>query len=170
MPAFQEQQHETNGSPCVSSSIGMNDIPFPNNNSQNGQFNIDKSKQKAVFPSSNDSDTLGPTSILSHQNKIRLLYFFYRISTGSIIPIMSLYMQHAGWSSDQIGKLQSIRPIMTMLSAPMWGGLADRTGRKRLVLMVRIVFLSLTYFKIVFSVPHSIDVLKQVHLCRECRV
>ena len=73
----------------------------------------------------------------SPQNhKIRLLYFFYRFSTASLIPFMSLYMQHTGWNSDQIGKLQSIRPIVTMLSAPLWGGLADRTGKRRLVLMV----------------------------------
>mmetsp|Transcript_2595 Transcript_2595/g.4601 ORF Transcript_2595/g.4601 Transcript_2595/m.4601 type:complete len:440 (-) Transcript_2595:184-1503(-) len=73
---------------------------------------------------------------ISSTNKIRLLYFFYRFSTGSLNPFMSIYMQHVGMDADQIGRLQAIRPVMTMLSAPMWGGLADRTGSKKLVLIL----------------------------------
>ena len=76
------------------------------------------------------------SSLLSHNNKIRLLYFFFRFSTGALVPFMSLYMQHVGLRPDQIGTLQAIRPIVTMTSAPLWGGLADRTGKKKLVLMV----------------------------------
>lgn len=144
MSALQEQ-HANNGSTCVSSSLGTNEIPF--SNSKAHEMKIEKNKPTAARPSSDENECRDLTSVLSHENKIRLLYFFYRISTGSIIPIMSLYMQHAGWSSDQIGKLQSIRPIMTMLSAPMWGGLADRTGRKRLVLMVRIFNLVLNFLQ-----------------------
>lgn len=87
-------------------------------------------------------------SLLSHNNKIRLLYFFFRFSTGSLVPFMSLYMQHVGLRPDQIGTLQAIRPIVTMTSAPLWGGLADRTGRKKMVLMVS--------SKIIWSSPQSL--------------
>jgi hypothetical protein len=73
---------------------------------------------------------------LSHKNKIRLLYFLFRFSTGIPNPFMTLYMQHVGLFPDTIGTLQAIRPLVTMLSAPIWGGLADGTGRKKLVLIV----------------------------------
>ena len=72
----------------------------------------------------------------SSLNKIRLLYFFFRFSTGSLIPFMPLFMQHCGFNNEEIGTLQAIRPIVTMISAPFWGGLADRTGKKKLILMV----------------------------------
>lgn len=87
---------------------------------------------------SNDyNNNKNATSPLSHDHKIRLLYFFFRFSTGCLVPFMSLYMQHVGMRPDQIGTLQAIRPIVTMTSAPLWGGLADRTGRKKSVLAVR---------------------------------
>lgn len=82
--------------------------------------------------------------ILSDKNKIRLLFFVAKFSTGSMNPFMSLYMQHTGLDADQIGALQAVRPIVTMLAAPIWGGLADRTGRKKLVLMVRYLIYILT--------------------------
>ncbi len=83
-----------------------------------------------------------PSSIFSftRKNRIRLLYFLFRISTAIPNPFMTLYMQHVGLLPDQIGTLQAIRPIVTMLSAPVWGGLADGTGRKKSVLVVSFRF------------------------------
>ncbi len=49
---------------------------------------------------------------------------------------MTLYMKHVGLDPERIGTLQAIRPMVTMMSAPLWGGLADGTGRKKTVLMV----------------------------------
>mmetsp|Transcript_22828 Transcript_22828/g.46947 ORF Transcript_22828/g.46947 Transcript_22828/m.46947 type:complete len:484 (+) Transcript_22828:337-1788(+) len=161
MSSLQEQQQVNNGPPCVSSFFGTNEIPF--SNSSTHEMNIEKNKPTVAMPSSDENECRDLTSVLSHRNKIRLLYFFYRISTGSIIPVMSLYMQHAGWSSDQIGKLQSIRPIMTMLSAPMWGGLADRTGRKRLVLMT--TFVTSAIFRLFVRFTEGNFVLLATALC-----
>jgi MFS family permease len=79
------------------------------------------------------------TERASSLNKIRLLYFFYRFSTGSLIPFMSLFMSSCGFTHEEIGRLQAIRPIVTMISAPFWGGLADRTGRKKLILIVSLL-------------------------------
>lgn len=72
---------------------------------------------------------------------IRLLYFSYRFSTGSLVPFMSLYMQqHVGLDARTIGTLQAIRPVVTILAAPLWGGLADSgSGRRREVLILTFV-------------------------------
>lgn len=85
-------------------------------------------------------------------NRIRLLYFFFRFSTGSLIPFIPLFMQHCGFNNEEIGTLQAIRPIMTMISAPLWGGLADRTGKKKLILTMTFLMscicrLSVLFFK-----------------------
>lgn len=122
-----------------------NKLLLPNNNTDtavNIDCHHDNAKPSHLNGSnSKSSNGIGSnsnnfSSLLSHNNKIRLLYFFFRFSTGSLVPFMSLYMQHVGLRSDQIGTLQAIRPIVTMTSAPLWGGLADRTGRKKMVLMV----------------------------------
>ncbi len=108
-------------------------MPHENNNiSHINGSNSSESSNIIIIDNNNNISS----SQLSHNNKIRLLYFFFRFSTGSLVPFMSLYMQHAGLRSDQIGTLQAIRPIVTMTSAPLWGGLADRTGRKKMVLVV----------------------------------
>ena len=50
------------------------------------------------------------------------------------MPFLSMYLKHCGWDPQEIGMLLSIRPIVSMLSAPIWGGLADRTGKKKAIL------------------------------------
>jgi len=60
--------------------------------------------------------------------------FVFRCSQGSIMPFLSMYLKHCGWDPQEIGMLLSIRPIVSMLSAPIWGGLADRTGKKKAIL------------------------------------
>ena len=72
----------------------------------------------------------------SSLHKIRLLYFFFRFSTGSLIPFLPLFMSSCGFTHEEIGRLQAIRPIVTMISGPFWGALSDRTGKKKLILIV----------------------------------
>lgn len=75
------------------------------------------------------------TTQQSSLNSIRMLYFFFRFSTGSLIPFLPLFMSSCGFTHEEIGKLQAIRPIVTMVSAPFWGALSDKTGRKKLILI-----------------------------------
>ncbi len=100
-----------------------------------GQADVDDDQREMapiiVAPSSTSPST--PSSI---KKRIRLLYFLFRFSTGIPNPFMTLYMKHVGLDPERIGTLQAIRPMVTMMSAPLWGGLADGTGRKKMVLMV----------------------------------
>ncbi|KAL3807624.1 LOW QUALITY PROTEIN: hypothetical protein ACHAXA_005254, partial [Cyclostephanos tholiformis] len=86
-----------------------------------------------VAPSSSPSSS--STVHHPHKNRIRLLYFLFRVSTAIPNPFMTLYMKHVGLDAASIGKLQAIRPVVTMMCAPLWGGLADGTGRRKSVLM-----------------------------------
>jgi len=83
-------------------------------------------------------DAIKTTMLTTQQsslNSIRLLYFFFRFSTGSLIPFFPLFMSSCGFTHEEIGKLQAIRPIVTMISAPLWGALSDNTGKKKLILI-----------------------------------
>ena len=125
------EQRANDGDKKILTTSGSTAQRMPHENNKISHLNGSNSSESSNSIKNNIS-----SSPLSHNNKIRLLYFFFRFSTGSLVPFMSLYMQYVGLRPDQIGTLQAIRPIVTMASAPLWGGLADRTGRKKMVLVV----------------------------------
>jgi PPP family 3-phenylpropionic acid transporter len=50
-----------------------------------------------------------------------------------------IYYQELGLSGSQIGLLAGIPTLMSMLSTPVWGGLADATNTKHLLLSIAIL-------------------------------
>ena len=54
------------------------------------------------------------------------------------MPFLSLYYQSLGMTGRQIGLLTGVVPLVMMVSAPLWGGLADVTHRHRLSLLLAI--------------------------------
>lgn len=115
-------------------SISEPDLTVSQAGRSTGKDIITKRVHEAKHTTDGSETTMKKTQ-QSSLNKIRLLYFFFRFSTGSLIPFMSLFMSSCGFTHEEIGRLQAIRPIVTMLGAPFWGGLADRTGRKKLILI-----------------------------------
>ncbi|MCX7669181.1 MAG: MFS transporter, partial [Anaerolineae bacterium] len=65
-------------------------------------------------------------------------YFFYFAALASLMPFMVLYYAQNGLSAGQIGLLAGALPLVTLVSAPLWGGLADATGRHRALLVLAI--------------------------------
>lgn len=61
-------------------------------------------------------------------------YFFYFAAGSCLMPFMVLYYAQNGLSASQIGLLAGALPLVTLVSAPLWGGLADATGRHRALL------------------------------------
>ena len=54
------------------------------------------------------------------------------------MPFLSLYYQSLGMTGRQIGVLTGVVPLVMMVSAPLWGGLADVTHRHRPSLLLAI--------------------------------
>lgn len=54
-------------------------------------------------------------------------------------PFIVLFYQELGFSGTQIGLLTGIIPLITLVSAPLWTGFADRTNRHRLVMSLVIL-------------------------------
>jgi PPP family 3-phenylpropionic acid transporter len=53
---------------------------------------------------------------------------------ASVSPFFVLYYQGLGFTGTQIGLLTGIVPLVTLVSAPLWTGLADATHRHRLLM------------------------------------
>jgi PPP family 3-phenylpropionic acid transporter len=56
-----------------------------------------------------------------------------------LLPFLALYYEQRGFSGVQIGLLAGIAPVMTMVGASVWGGLADATQRHKLVFILAIL-------------------------------
>jgi PPP family 3-phenylpropionic acid transporter len=54
-------------------------------------------------------------------------YLFYFAAAAALFPFIALYYEQVGLSFPQIGLLAGMPPLITLLSAPLWGGLADVT-------------------------------------------
>jgi PPP family 3-phenylpropionic acid transporter len=65
--------------------------------------------------------------------------FLYFASVACFSPFLVLYYQELGFTGAEIGVLTSIGPLVTLFGAPLWTGLADVTGRHRLVMSVNVL-------------------------------
>ena len=64
----------------------------------------------------------------------KVYYFTFLAAAACLLPILTLYYEKQGMTGEQIGFLASMPPLMTLIGASLWGGLADATGmQKRLV-------------------------------------
>ncbi len=71
--------------------------------------------------------------------------FFVYLGFGIIIPILPEVIIEQGYSEIHVGGLLTIYALASFFTAPLWGALSDRTGRKRLIL-VGLVGFSLSFF------------------------
>jgi len=65
---------------------------------------------------------------------IRILFFTYYASLGSLLPYLPVYYHSLGHGGQIIGMLGAIKPFMTFLVGPLWGLISDRSGRPFTVL------------------------------------
>jgi len=65
---------------------------------------------------------------------IRVLFFTYYASLGSLLPYLPVYYHSLGHGGQIIGMLGAIKPFMTFLVGPLWGLISDRSGRPFTVL------------------------------------
>jgi MFS transporter, PPP family, 3-phenylpropionic acid transporter len=61
-------------------------------------------------------------------------YFWQFAGIACFVPFVVLYYQDLGLSGPEIGLLTGLSPLVALVSAPLWTGLADATRRHRLVL------------------------------------
>lgn len=64
----------------------------------------------------------------------------FMICTGMVYSVISLYMAEIGLTKSQIGSLYTFGAIAGALSSPFSGAIADRLGRKRVLLFSMALF------------------------------
>jgi MFS transporter, PPP family, 3-phenylpropionic acid transporter len=71
--------------------------------------------------------------------KPKLFYFLYFWGLSALFPYFALYYESLGLSGSQIGTLMALVPLVTLVSAPLWSGLADATRRHKAILLLATV-------------------------------
>ncbi len=61
----------------------------------------------------------------------KTFYFFFFAAMASFAPFLTLYFEQIGLTGRQIGLLVGISPLVTLFSAPLFGGLADLTRQNK---------------------------------------
>jgi DHA1 family tetracycline resistance protein-like MFS transporter len=72
------------------------------------------------------------------------------IGFGLVIPLLPFYAERFAASPQEVTALMAVFSLMSMLTAPIWGRLSDRVGR-RPVLMVSMAAASLAYLWMGFA-------------------
>ncbi len=81
----------------------------------------------------------------------KLLYFCYFAAMASITPFLALYYKQVGLSGREIGLLASLSPLVALLAAPFWGGVADATQQHRRLLLLAISCFLFAVFGLSFA-------------------
>lgn len=75
---------------------------------------------------------------MRRNNNIIILFFtlvVVMMGFGMIIPLIGSYVDSFGASGRELGLLMASFALMQFLFAPIWGGLSDRYGRKKILLI-----------------------------------
>ena len=79
----------------------------------------------------------------------RLFYFTIFAALAFLLPFLSLYYQkELGLSGSQIGFLTGLAPIVSLIGASIWGGIADATRKHKVILLMAIAGVWLSVFAI----------------------
>ena len=88
------------------------------------------------------------------QHRLSGFYFFYYSIVGTFMPYWSLYLQDQGFSFEQIGILSSIAIITRFFAPFIWGGVADKSGKR--MLLVRIAtWMEAVIWLLIFIIPNN---------------
>jgi PPP family 3-phenylpropionic acid transporter len=65
-------------------------------------------------------------------------YFLYFAALACLAPFLVLFYQQLGFSGAQVGLLAGLAPLIVLISAPLWTGVADATRQHRLLMSLAI--------------------------------
>ena len=69
--------------------------------------------------------------------RLAAFYFLHFSGIGVTLPFLPVFLRDLGVAPSQVGVLLAVAPAFALLAPPLWGQLADRTGRPGLVLCVQ---------------------------------
>src|SRR5688572_28087124 len=66
------------------------------------------------------------------------LYFLYYAAAATLLPFLTIYYQDLGLTGTQIGLLASMPPLLSLVSAPVWGVVSDTMKQRKFSLLIAI--------------------------------
>ena len=66
----------------------------------------------------------------------KCFYFFYFAANGTLMPYLILFFKQLGLSPSQVGIIAGMKPFIAFIFVPLWGCIADKTGRTRIVFVI----------------------------------
>ena len=90
---------------------------------------------------------------MSHVPYWRLsgFYFFYFAFVGAMAPFWGLYLKSLSFSAFQIGVLMSLLQVMRIFAPNIWGHVADRTGKRVVIVQIAALGSLLCYVGVFFG-------------------
>ncbi|MCA2979304.1 MAG: MFS transporter [Myxococcaceae bacterium] len=73
---------------------------------------------------------------MANTRSLVVSYLLYFMFVGVTLPFLPVYLRTLGLEPAAIGVLLSTGPFFALVAPPLWGQLADRTGRPGVVLLV----------------------------------
>ena len=81
----------------------------------------------------------------------KAFYLFYYAALASLAPFLVIYYDSLGLKGSKIGILVAIPPLVMLVSAPFWGGLADATRQHKKILLLCIILTLLSVLGLMFT-------------------
>lgn len=88
------------------------------------------------------------------RHRLAGFYFFYYSIVGTFMPFWSLYLEDQGFNYSEIGILSSIAIITRFFAPFIWGWIADKSGKRMLLVRVATWMEACIWFMI-FIIPSS---------------
>ena len=64
-----------------------------------------------------------------------LIMFLVMVGFGIIIPVIPFFAEDMGANPTELGLLMAVYSFMQLISAPIWGRVSDKIGRKPVMMM-----------------------------------
>lgn len=88
--------------------------------------------------------------------KFSSAYFFFYMGLGSVLPLISLYLESIGLSGVQIGTITAANAFIGIFTGPFWGYVSDKTDKHKAILIGLLLALSLAAFSLTLTTNYGL--------------
>ncbi|XP_013382612.1 major facilitator superfamily domain-containing protein 6 isoform X1 [Lingula anatina] len=93
----------------------------------------------------------------------KAFYFLFMAGVASLLPYLTVYMKHIGLTASESAIIYGVMPFLGFLIRPIWGVIADKFNKHKIVLIVCALFAGTFHVTCLF-VPHVEPELVPVHV------
>ncbi|XP_055382593.1 major facilitator superfamily domain-containing protein 6 isoform X2 [Condylostylus longicornis] len=84
---------------------------------------------------------------------IKAHYFLFNAGTAPVVPFMPTLARQLGFSTQIVGTIYAVLPIIGMLTKPLFGWIADKYQRHKILFILAQLLTAISFFCIMFIPP-----------------